>query len=92
MPNSKLPRSNNHIYGQVIDDREGKILAAASTVEKDFEGKGGNKEAASVVGKRLAERAVGKGVDKVYFDRNGKPYHGRIKALAEGAREGGLVF
>lgn len=76
----------------MIDDREGKVLAAASTTEKDHEGKGNNKEAAEIVGKRLAERAVAKGVDKVAFDRNGRPYHGRIKALADGARAGGLAF
>lgn len=68
-------------------------MCAASTIEADLkETNGGNCDAAAVVGKRLAERAVAKGIDKVFFDRNGKPYHGRVKALADGAREGGLNF
>ena len=88
-------RSNNHIYGQVIDDRKDAVLVAASTMEKEVRGsesRGGNCEAASGVGKRLAERALAKGIEKVHFDRNGRPYHGRIKALADGAREAGLSF
>ena len=86
-------RSNNHIYGQIIDDSKDAVLAAASTMEKDVkETKGGNCEAATAVGKRLAERALAKGIKKVTFDRNGKPYHGRVAALADGAREGGLDF
>jgi large subunit ribosomal protein L18 len=87
-------RSNNHIYGQVIDDRKGAVMVAASTLEKTLReaGTGGNKDAAQAVGKLLAERAIAKGVSKVFFDRNGRPYHGRIAALADGAREGGLVF
>ena len=86
-------RSNNHIYGQVIDDSKDAVVAAASSIDKDHKvAYGGNVATAAVVGKRLAERAVAKGVEKVFFDRNGKPYHGRIKALADGAREGGLSF
>ena len=86
-------RSNNHIYGQVIDDTKDAVVAAASTLEKELrESKGNDKAAAAVVGKLLAERALAKGIEKVHFDRNGRPYHGRIAALADGAREGGLTF
>ena len=88
-----MPRSNNHIYGQVIDDSKHAVVAAASTLEKDLGVEnGGNCGAASVVGKALGERALAKGVEKVTFDRNGKKYHGRVKALAEAAREAGLAF
>ena len=85
-------RSNAHIYAQVIDDEAGNTLAAASTVEKDFDGFGGNKEAAKKVGSMIAERALAKGIENVVFDRGGYVYHGRVKELAEGAREGGLKF
>jgi len=86
-------RSNNHIYGQVIDDSKHAVVCAASTLEEPLkEESGGNKAAASKVGKLLGERAIAKGVEKVHFDRNGKPYHGRIAALADGAREAGLKF
>jgi large subunit ribosomal protein L18 len=86
-------RSGKHIYAQVIDDVNGKTLAAASSVEKDAGIKSGaNIEAATVVGKLVAERAKKAGVEQVVFDRGGYLYHGRIKALAEGAREGGLKF
>jgi len=86
-------RSNNHIYGQVIDDSKHAIVATASTMEKELGVEaGGNCAAATVVGKALGERALAAGVDKVYFDRNGRPYHGRVKALAEAARETGLSF
>ncbi len=86
-------RSNMHIYAQVIDDKNRHTLVSASTVEKDFNGpKAGTKEAAALVGKLVAERAVKAGVKEVYFDRGGYLYHGRVKALAEGARENGLVF
>jgi len=86
-------RSNNNIYGQVIDDTKGSVIAAASTMEKDLrETPGGNCAAATVVGKRLAERALQKGIDRVFFDRNEYKYHGRVAALADGAREGGLSF
>lgn len=86
-------RSNQHIYAQVIDDKKRHTVAAASTVEKDFKGpKTGTKDAASLIGKLVAERAVKAGVKEVYFDRGGYLYHGRVKALADGARENGLVF
>ncbi|HNX99971.1 MAG TPA: 50S ribosomal protein L18 [Oscillospiraceae bacterium] len=85
-------RSENNIYAQVIDDVAGETLCSASTVEKGFEGQGGNKEAAAKVGKTIAERALAKGVENVVFDRGGCIYHGRVQSLAEGAREGGLKF
>ena len=84
-------RSEMHIYAQVIDDVNRVTLCAASTVEKGFEG-GGNKEAAERVGKAIAERAIAKGIEEVVFDRGGYIYHGRVQALADGAREGGLKF
>ena len=86
-------RSSKHIYAQVIDDAKGRTLAAASSLEKDLRAQlktGADKTAAAAVGKLLAERAKKAGVDKVVFDRGGYRYHGRIKALADGAREGGL--
>jgi large subunit ribosomal protein L18 len=88
-------RSSQHIYAQVIDDTHGHTVAAASTLEKELKGTlktGADKAAATAVGKLLAERAVKAGVSKVVFDRGGYRYHGRIKALADGAREGGLSF
>ena len=85
-------RSESNIYAQVIDDVAGVTLVSASTVEKAFEGNGGNCEAAAKVGKTLAERALAKGIEEVVFDRGGNIYHGRVKALADGAREGGLKF
>ena len=85
-------RSENHIYAQVIDDVAGNTLAAASSVEKGFEGNGGNIEAAKKVGLKVAERCLEKGIDTVVFDRGGYIYHGRVQALAEAAREGGLKF
>ena len=85
-------RSENHIYAQIIDDVAGNTLVAASTVEKAFEGNGGNVDAAKKIGAAIAERALQKGIEEVVFDRGGYIYHGRIKALAEGAREGGLKF
>ena len=85
-------RSENHIYAQIIDDVNGVTLAAAGSVEKGFEGKGGNKEAARKVGQTIAERAKAKGIETVVFDRGGYVYHGRVQELAEGAREGGLDF
>ncbi len=86
-------RSSQHIYAQVIDDAAGTTLAAASSLEKDARSKtGANVEAAKAVGMRLAERAKAAGVSKIAFDRSGYIYHGRVKALAEGAREGGLDF
>src|SRR2546430_1143442 len=88
-------RSSRHIYAQVIDDGHGRTLASASSLEKDMRESfktGANIEAAKAVGKRLAERAAAKGVKEVVFDRGGYLYHGRIKALADAAREGGLDF
>ena len=84
-------RSEKNIYAQIIDDVAGNTLVAASSVEKDF-GPGSNKEAARKVGKLIAERAIAKGIEEVVFDRGGYIYHGRVKELAEGAREGGLKF
>ncbi len=86
-------RSNNHIYAQVIDDLHGKTLAAASSLDKTLKLKnGGNKEAAQKVGAKLAERAIKAGVGEVAFDRGGYAYHGRVHALAQAVREGGLKF
>lgn len=88
-------RSNSHIYAQVIDGSGSRVLAAASTVEADVRAQvpnGGNKAAAEVVGKLIAERAKAAGVEAVAFDRAGFQYHGRVKALADAAREGGLKF
>ena len=90
-PRLSVYRSENNIYAQIIDDVAGKTLCSASSVEKDFEG-GGNIESAKKVGKAVAERAVAKGIQDVVFDRGGYIYHGRVQALAEGAREGGLKF
>ena len=84
--------SENHIYAQVIDDVAGNTLVSASSVEKGFEGLGSNCEAAKKVGAAVAERALKKGIEEVVFDRGGYIYHGRVQALAEGAREGGLKF
>ena len=85
-------RSAKHIYAQIIDDVNGKTLVSASTMEKDFTEYGGNKDAAKAIGKIVAERAKAKGIETIVFDRSGYVYHGRVKELAEGAREGGLVF
>jgi len=91
-PRLSVFRSNANIYAQVIDDVNGVTLAAASTLEKDFEGATGNKEAARKVGTMVAERAKAKGITAVVFDRSGYIFHGRVAELAEGAREGGLEF
>lgn len=85
-------RSSKNIYAQIIDDAAGVTLVSASSLEAGFEGNGGNKEAAKKVGQMVAEKAVGKGIKTVVFDRGGYVYHGRVKELAEGAREGGLEF
>jgi large subunit ribosomal protein L18 len=90
-PRLAVFRSAKHIYAQAIDDASGRTLAAASTCEKDT-GYGGNTKGASEVGKLIAERCKGKGIDSVVFDRGGFKYHGRIKALADAAREAGLKF
>lgn len=91
-PRLDVFRSSKHIYAQIIDDVAGKTLVSASSMDKDFEGFGGNIEAAGKVGKRIAEKALEKGIKTVVFDRGGFVYHGRVKALAEGAREGGLTL
>lgn len=94
-PRLSVHRSNQNMYAQVIDDVNGHTLASASTLEKDLRDSlksGGDKGAAAAIGKRIAERAKSAGVTEVLFDRGGYRYHGRVKALAEAAREGGLSF
>jgi large subunit ribosomal protein L18 len=91
-PRLAVFRSLKHIYAQIIDDRAGRTLAAASSTEKGSEVDGGNVAGAKEVGRRVAERAKAKGINTVVFDRGGYLYHGRIKALADAAREGGLEF
>ncbi len=91
-PRLNVFRSSKNIYAQVIDDVAGVTLAAASTLDKEFAGNGGNKEAAHKVGEMIAKRAIEKGITEVIFDRGGYIFHGRVKELAEGAREGGLKF
>ncbi|MEP0368946.1 MAG: 50S ribosomal protein L18 [Cyclobacteriaceae bacterium] len=90
IPRVSVFRSNKAIYGQIIDDLKGITLAAASSVELNQ--KSITVESSKEVGKKLAEKAKAAGIDSVVFDRNGYPYHGRVKAFAEGAREGGLKF
>ena len=92
MPRLNVFRSEANIYAQVIDDVNGVTLVSASSLDKDIDGYGGNIAAATAVGKLVAERAKAKGIENVVFDRGGYLYHGRVKALAEGAREGGLKF
>ena len=94
-PRLSVHRSGRHIYAQVIDDAAGKTLASASSLDKDLKARlkgGGNKDAAVEVGKLVAERAIKAGIKNVVFDRGGYRYHGRVKALADAAREGGLEF
>ena len=91
-PRLAVFRSLNHIYVQLIDDQDGRTIAAAASTEKDLRGKGGNLEGAKLIGQKVAERAKEKGITKVVFDRGGYLYHGRVKALAEAAREAGLEF
>ena len=91
-PRLNVFHSNANIYAQIIDDVNGVTLVSANTLEKGFEGATGNAEAAKNVGAVLAERAKAKGIEQVVFDRGGYVYHGRVAALAEGAREGGLQF
>lgn len=91
-PRLNVFRSEKNIYAQVIDDVAGVTLAAASSLDKEIEGNGGNKTAARAVGKLVAERCKAKGIEQVVFDRGGYLYHGRVAELAEGAREGGLDF
>ena len=92
-PRLAVFRSNKHMYAQIIDDTNGVTLCAASTLEAGFDGEtGGNAEAAKKVGLLIAKKAEDKGIKSVVFDRGGFIYHGRVKELAEGAREGGLEF
>ena len=94
-PRLSVFRSSKHIYAQVIDDNGGRTLAAASSLDRSIKGAGAagaDKEAATKVGKLVAERAIAAGVKEVVFDRGGYIYHGRVKALADAAREGGLSF
>ena len=95
MPRLNVFRSSKNIYAQIIDDAEGVTLVSASSLEKDASEKianGGNKDAAREVGKMVAKKALEKGIENVVFDRGGYIYHGRVKELAEGAREAGLKF
>ncbi len=91
-PRVSVFRSNKGIYAQLVDDTQGRTMVSASTLEKDVDQSLNKTDMAKVVGKKLAERALAAGVTKVVFDRGGYLYHGRVKALAEGAREGGLNF
>ena len=91
-PRLSVFRSEKHIYAQLIDDVNSVTLCSAFTVEKAFEGNGGNIEAAKKIGELIAERAKGKGITEAVFDRGGFLYHGRVQALAEAARAGGLQF
>lgn len=94
-PRLSVHRSGQHIYAQIICDRSGKTLASASSIEKDLRGKiknGGNKQAAEEIGSLIAERGKAAGIEEVIFDRGGYIYHGRIKALADAARDNGLKF
>lgn len=94
-PRLSVFRSNKHIHAQIIDDIRGVTLVSASSIEKDVGAslpKGSDKAAAAVIGKLLAERAIAAGVGPVVFDRGGYAFHGRVKALADAAREGGLKF
>lgn len=91
-PRLSVFRSNKGIYAQIIDDEGGKTLISASSNAKEFAASGTKVEQSKAVGKLVAEKAVAAGISKVVFDRNGYLYHGRVKSLAEGAREGGLDF
>ena len=91
-PRLNVFRSSANIYAQLIDDVNSVTLCSASSIEKGFEGIGGNSDAAKKVGLKLAERAKEKGIAAIVFDRGGYIYHGRVQSLAEGAREGGLEF
>ncbi len=91
-PRLSVFRSSKHIYAQIIDDVNGVTLVAASSLDKDYDGNGGNIEGAKKVGEAVAKAALDKKIENVVFDRSGYLYHGRVKELAEGAREGGLKF
>ncbi|MCH2322911.1 MAG: 50S ribosomal protein L18 [Hyphomicrobiales bacterium] len=85
-------RSSKHIYAQIIDDTSGKTIASASSLNKDFKEKGSDINGASKVGAMIGEKAINAGIKEIFFDRGKYRYHGRVKALAEGAREAGLIF
>jgi len=91
-PRLSVYRSNKGIYAQIINDVTGSTLVSASSLSKDFSGNGSKSEQSVAVGKLVAEKAIAAGIKEVVFDRNGYLYHGRVKSLAEGAREAGLVF
>ncbi len=91
-PRMNVFRSRSNIYAQIIDDVAGKTLVSASSLDKEIEGYGGNKEAAKKVGQLIAKRSIEKNIGSIVFDRGGYIFHGRVKELAEGAREGGLKF
>ena len=91
-PRMNVFRSRSNIYAQIIDDIAGVTLVSASSLDKEIEGYGGNKEAAKKVGQLIAKRALDKKIESIVFDRGGYIFHGRVKELAEGAREGGLKF
>ena len=92
LPRLSVYKSNKEIYAQLIDDKAGKTIVSASSRDKGVDAKGTKVEASAVVGKAIAAKAIAAGITKIVFDRNGFVYHGRIKALADGAREGGLQF
>ncbi|SFI16101.1 50S ribosomal protein L18 [Halpernia frigidisoli] len=92
LPRLSVYKSNKEIYAQLVDDLDGKTLASASSREKGVDVKGTKTEISAAVGKKIAEKAKAAGIENIVFDRNGFVYHGRVKALADGAREGGLKF
>lgn len=92
LPRLSVYKSNKEIYAQLVDDKEGKTLASASSREKGVDAKGTKTEISAAVGKAIAAKAIAAGIENIVFDRNGFVYHGRIKALADGAREAGLKF
>ncbi|WP_435522993.1 50S ribosomal protein L18 [Chryseobacterium indoltheticum] len=92
LPRLSVYKSNKEIYAQLIDDKDGKTLASASSVEKGVDANGTKSEVSAAVGKAIAAKALAAGIENIVFDRNGFVYHGRVKALADGAREGGLKF
>jgi len=95
VPRLRVTRSNNHIYAQVIDDVTKSTLASASSLDAEFKARGAsgaNKDGASIVGELVGKRAIEKNIESVVFDRGGHLYHGRVQALADGAREAGLKF
>ncbi|MGV4415179.1 50S ribosomal protein L18 [Chryseobacterium sp. T1] len=92
LPRLSVYKSNKEIYAQLVDDKEGKTLVSASSREKGVDAKGTKTEISAAVGKAIAAKAIAAGIENIVFDRNGFVYHGRIKALADGAREAGLKF